>query len=149
LKGGRGPCWRLGGGCASALCCVLRCAVLPRRAVTCWRSGALQMASVLMDVLDCTLWQRQLSVISEEIVAALVCQVRGQLHATKGGTRVPCCSVGSASGCKPWTSGELPLGMSPTCARQATCRRLRACGTPIVCRPASLQASLPLGCAGV
>lgn len=34
-----------------------------------------QLAGVMMDVLDCTLWQRQLTAMSEEIVAALVCQV--------------------------------------------------------------------------
>ncbi len=33
------------------------------------------LSSVLVNILDCTLWQRQLGAISEEIVAALVCQV--------------------------------------------------------------------------
>ncbi len=38
-------------------------------------AAATDLSSVLVDILDCTLWQRQLGAISEEIVAALVCQV--------------------------------------------------------------------------
>ena len=41
--------------------------------------------STMMDVLENTLWNRQLGIMSEEIVAALVCQIfEGVRHRTMG-----------------------------------------------------------------
>lgn len=47
----------------------------PPRAVTNAITPAHGMDNGVMDVLENTLWNRQLGVMSEEIVAALVCQI--------------------------------------------------------------------------
>lgn len=39
--------------------------------------GSTAAAGVMLELLEGTLWQRQLGSLSEEMVAALVCQVRG------------------------------------------------------------------------
>lgn len=46
--------------------------------------GSTAAAGVMLELLEGTLWQRQLGSLSEEMVAALVCQVRGA-HRGAGG----------------------------------------------------------------
>lgn len=95
--------------------------------------GNAAAAGVMLELLECTLWQRQLGSLSEEMVAALVCQVGGgaagahaRRHARSLGAR-PSVQA-QLPGRRPWRT----RAAAPRCMQAPTPHRRRlSCRAPL------------------